>query len=345
MNKSAVLFAPKDMRIILNELPNLDPDDVLIQVMACGVCGSDIHMYDGDQGSTVPKLPLTQGHEFSGLVIQTGTAVTNCKDGDRVCVDPADNCGGCYYCSLGMMSHCENMEAIGTTVAGGFAQYCVVKSRLIHHLADDVSYVEGAMAEALACCINGIERSNIHTGDQVLIYGGGMIGLLQLQLAKQKGAGQVALVEPMLERRNMALKLGADVVIDPHHQDIKQMLREHGMTHIRTIIECCGLKDTLEQAIDIVDRQGTIVLFAVTSLDACIQLNTYQVFQKEITITGSFCSPYTMGRAVALINSHAIDVTSMLGRQISLEQLSDVLADTENRTKGKVVVLPNGNDV
>lgn len=342
MMKSAVFHGKHDIRVEEREIPEPGPEEVLIRVMACGVCGSDLHIYEGDQGSTQTIPPLIQGHEFSGIVVKTGSAVTNCKPGDRVCVDPADNCGECYYCASGMMSHCDHMRAIGTNVDGGFSQYCKVKSRLIYHLADQVSFVEGAMAEPLACCINGADRSDIQVGDQVLIYGGGMIGLLMLQLAKLKGASLVALVEPVEEKREMARKLGADLVINPMEQKVGETLQENGMHHIRVVIECCGIKSTSQEAIELADKQGTVLLFAVTAVDAAIDFKTYTVFQKELTVKGSFCSPYTMGRAVELINAKRIDVTSMLGGKEPLEGLEEILRNPAKRAKGKFVILPNG---
>lgn len=340
--KSAVFLGKQNIQVMEREIPNPGPDEVLIKVMACGVCGSDVHIYDGDQGSTSTTPPLVQGHEFSGVVVEVGNNVTSCKKGDRVCVDPADNCNECYYCASGMMHHCEHMGAIGTNIDGGFSQYCKVPGRLIHHLADDVTFIEGAMAEPLACCINGADRSNIKVGDNVVVYGGGMIGLLLLQLAKRKGAANVVLVEPVEEKRKMAEKLGAVFTINPVQENVKAALMSHGLNHIQVVIETCGRKNTSEEAIDIADRGGTVILFAVTKVDSKIDLMTYELFQKELTIKGSYCSPYAMGRAVELINSHSIDVTTMLAGTKSLEGLTEILRDPAVRAKGKWVILPNG---
>ena len=213
---------------------------------------------------------------------------------------------------------------------------------MIHHLADDVTFIEGAMAEPLACCINGADRSNIKVGDNVVVYGGGMIGLLLLQLAKRKGAANVVLVEPVEEKRKMAEKLGAVFTINPVQENVKAALLSHGLNHIQVVIETCGRKNTSEEAIDIADRGGTVILFAVTKVDSKIDLMTYELFQKELTIKGSYCSPYAMGRAVELINSHSIDVTTMLAGTKSLEGLTEILRDPAVRAKGKWVILPNG---
>lgn len=340
--KSAVFHGKYDMRVEEREIPQIGPEEVLIKVMACGVCGSDVHIFEGDQGSTSTEPPLIQGHEFSGIITEVGSAVKNCKVGDRVCVDPADNCNECYYCASGMMGHCEHMGAIGTNIDGGFSQYCKVKAKLVHHLADDVTFIQGAMAEPLACCINGADRSDIKVSDNVVVYGGGMIGLLLLQLARLKGASNVILVEPVEEKRKVAMQLGAAFTINPMTENVKEALLKHGIRHVQVVIETCGLKHTSEEAIDIVDRKGTVILFAVTAVDSSIQLKTYEVFQKELTIKGSYCSPYDMGRAVELINAHRIDVTTMLGGKEPLEGLAEILKDPKKRAKGKYVILPNG---
>ncbi len=342
--KSAVFHGKCDIRVEEREIPSVGPEEVLIKVMACGVCGSDVHIFEGDQGSTTTVPPLIQGHEFAGIITEVGENVKDWKVGDHVCADPADNCNECYYCLNGLMSHCDHMRAIGTNVDGGFSQYCKVKARLLHRLKDDVTFVEGAMAEPLACCINGADRSDIKVGDNVVVYGGGAIGLLLMQLAKLQGASQVILVEPVEEKRRMAEKIGASFTIDPVHQDVIKTLRENGVDHVHCVIETCGRKDTSEQAMDVVDKHGTVVLFAVTAVDASIQLPTYKLFQKELTVKGSYCSPYDMGRAVELINAHRIDVTTMLAGLEPLEKLSEILSSPQLRAKGKYIILPNGKE-
>lgn len=340
--KSAVFLGPRNIQVQERQIPKPGPGEVLVKVMACGVCGSDVHIFEGDQGSTATIPPQVQGHEFSGIVAETGSGVTNCKEGDRVCVDPADNCNECYYCANGMMSHCDHMKAIGTNVDGGFSEYCIVPARLILHLADDVTFIEGAMAEPLACCINGADRSDIKVGDNVVVYGGGMIGLLLMQLAKLKGAANVVLVEPVESKRQVAEKLGAAFTVNPMETKVKDALLAHGIGHVQVVIETCGLKSTSEEAVDIADRGGTVVLFAVTKVDSGINLMTYKLFQKELTIKGSYCSPYDMGRAVELINAHRIDVTTMLAGTRPLEGVAGILADPAVRAQGKWVILPNG---
>lgn len=341
--RSAVFLGPGDMRLMETERPCPAAHQVLIQVMACGVCGSDVHIFQGDQGSTETVPPQIQGHEFSGVVAAIGAGVLNFKVGDRVCADPADNCQACYYCTSGRISHCERMGAIGTNRPGGFAQYCAVPERLVHRIDDSVTFVEAAMAEPLACCINGIDRSNIQAGDPVLIYGAGTIGLLLLQLARLRGASRVAVVEPVEAKRAMAGRLGADLVLDPHAGPLRAELNQNGFLHIRVIIETCGLQAAAEEAVELIDRAGTILLFAVPAVQAVMQLKTYALFQKELTVRSAFCSPNTMGRAVALLRAHRIDVVSMLAGKAPLDRLPVILSQPREREKGKWIVMPNGD--
>ncbi|MDD2971583.1 MAG: zinc-dependent alcohol dehydrogenase family protein [Lachnospiraceae bacterium] len=340
--KCVVFHGKQDERVEYRDIPEPQEGEVLIKVMACGICGSDVHIYEGDQGSAAAVPPLIQGHEFAGIVDRLGKDVTSCRVGDRVVADPANNCEECFYCEAGLMSHCDHMEAIGTTRDGGFAQYCTVPARLIHHIEDSVSFQEAAMAEPLACCINGADRSDIELGDDVVIYGGGPIGLLHLQLALMKGAARVAVVEPVEEKRAMATKLGAYCTINPVKDKVQKVLQDNGIYHVKTVIETCGRKETSEEAIEIVDKHGTVIYFAVTGVNATMDLKTYMVFQKELSIKGSYCSPYGMERATHMINAHRIDVTTMVSDAIPLEELESVLKDPKKRATGKYIVLPNG---
>ena len=230
--KSAVFYGKHDLRLEERALPSVGKHDVLIKVMACGVCGTDVHIYEGDKGAAETNPPTILGHEFAGVVEQVGEAVTQVKVGDRVCVDPNQLCGKCYYCRSGIGHFCENMVGIGTTVEGGFAQYCAVNESQVYHLADTTPFEEGAMTEPVACCLHGIDLCEISAASTVMVIGGGMIGLLMVQLAKLSGAHQVILLEPVEGKREVGKKLGADLCIDPIHEDVKAVLAEHQIHRI-----------------------------------------------------------------------------------------------------------------
>ena len=338
--KSAVLHAAKNIQT--EELPIPKPGDgeILIKVMACGICGTDVHIFEGDKGAADNPLPIVLGHEFAGIVEETGRNAGDFKQGDPVCIDPNVLCGHCYYCLNGIGHFCENMVGIGTTVYGGFSQYCVVPRRAVYRLGDKVSFAEGAMAEPLACCLHGIDMCGISPGDNVVVIGGGMIGLLMLQLAKISGAAHVTLIEPVASKRETGRSLGADLCIDPVLEDVKSALCSAGIRRAGIVIECVGKPATIQQAIDIAGNKSVVMMFGLTKPEEKIEVLPYEVFRKELEIKASFINPYSIGRAIALINQKRVDVSSMVADLIPLERLGEILASTELRSNGKYIVDP-----
>lgn len=338
--KSAVFYGKHDMRVEESPMPQVEAEDVLIQVKACGICGTDVHIYEGDKGAAEVTPPTILGHEFSGVVAKVGAAVTNVKVGDRVCIDPNCYCGKCDFCRNGIAHYCTDMIGYGTTVNGGFAEYCSVNQRQVYKLGDHTTFEQGAMTEPVACCLHGMDMCNIHPGSSVVIIGGGMIGLLMLQLARLAGAARTALLEPVASKREVAKKLGADVCIDPIHEDVKAALAAAGMTWVNTVIECVGRTSTIEQAIDIVGNKGTVMMFGLTKPDDTISLKPFEVFKKEIELKASYINPYTQKRALELIDSGRLDVSSMVYAVESLDNLADILAKPELRANGKYIISP-----
>lgn len=338
--KSAVFYGKHDIRVEEVEMPILHDQDVLIKVEACGICGTDVHIYEGDKGAATTTPPTILGHEFAGVVEKIGKDVKHIKVGDRVCVDPNQLCGTCYYCRNGIGHFCEDMVGIGTTTNGGFSQYCAVNESQVYHLSDTTTFEQGAMCEPVACCLHGIDMCNITPASVVCVIGGGMIGLLMVQLAKLSGAHQVILLEPVEAKRNMGLQLGADITIDPVHEDVKAVLAKHGIHRIHAVIECAGLPTTIKQAIDIAGNKSVVMMFGLTKPDEEVAIKPFEIFQKEIEIKASFINPYTQQRALDLINSKKIDVTSMVYDVCSLEKLEDILSTPELRTKGKYIINP-----
>lgn len=338
--KSAVFYGKHDLRVEEHGIPKVGPKDVLIQVKACGVCGTDVHIYEGDEGAAEVTPPTILGHEFSGVIAEVGVEVTNYKVGDRVCVDPNCYCGACEACRNGAAHYCEHMIGYGTTVNGGFAEYCAVNERQIYLLPESVSYEQGAMTEPVACCLHGIDMCEIQPGHQVVVVGGGMIGLLMMQLAKLAGAAKVALLEPVESKREVAKKLGADICIDPIHEDAKVALKAAGMKWINTVIECVGRPSTIEQAIEIAGNKAVVMMFGLTKPDETISVNPFRIFQKELVLKSSFINPYTQKRALDLIDSGRLDVRSMVYEVCGLKELEDVLSKPELRANGKYIISP-----
>ena len=338
--KSAVFYGKLDLRIEESTIQQVGENEVLIKVKACGVCGTDIHIYEGDKGAAEVTCPTILGHEFSGVVTGVGSNVQTYKVGDRVCVDPNCYCGTCESCRNGVAHYCENMIGYGTTINGGFSEYCVVNERQVYKIGNNTSFEEGAMAEPVACCLHGIDMCDIQPGHQVVVIGGGMIGLLMMQLAKISGAAKVALLEPVESKRKVAKKLGADICIDPINEDVKSVLNNHGMQWINTVIECVGRPSTIEQAIDIAGNKAVVMMFGLTKPDEIISIKPFEIFKKELVLKSSFINPYTQKRALDLIDSGRLDVSSMVYEVCGLEKLKDILSNLELRSKGKYIISP-----
>ncbi len=338
--KSAVFYGKHDLRVEERALPVIGPKDVLIQVKACGVCGTDVHIYEGDKGAAEVTPPTILGHEFSGIVKEVGAEVTAYQAGDRVCVDPNCYCGACEPCRNGVAHYCEHMIGYGTTMDGGFAEFCAVNERQVYKLGENTSFEQGAMTEPVACCLHGIDMCGIRPGSQAVVIGGGMIGLLMLQLAKLEGAARVALLEPVAEKREVAKKLGADVCLDPLHDDVKEGLKKAGLTWVNTVIECVGRPSTIEQAIEIAGNKAVVMMFGLTKPDETISVKPFQIFQKELELKASYINPYTQKRALDLIDSGRLDVESMIYGVYGLEKLQEILGDPAARAKGKYIIAP-----
>ena len=321
-------------------MPKVGPKDVLIQVKACGVCGTDVHIYEGDKGAAEVTPPTILGHEFSGVIAEVGSEVTNYKAGDRVCIDPNCYCGACEPCRNGVVHYCEHMIGYGTTVNGGFAEYCAVNERQVYKLGDNTSFEQGAMTEPVACCLHGMDMCEIRPGHQVVVIGGGMIGLLMLQLSRLAGAAKVALLEPVESKREVGKKLGADICIDPIHEDVKARLKEEGMTWVNTVIECVGRPSTIEQAIDIAGNKAVVMMFGLTKPDETISVKPFEIFRKELVLKASYINPYTQKRALDLIDSGRLDVSSMVYEVADLDELADILSNPKLRAKGKYIISP-----
>lgn len=338
--RGAVFYGKHDLRMEDCPMPMVGEEEVLIEVKACGVCGTDVHIYEGDEGAAQVMPPTILGHEFSGVVAAVGGKVRDFQKGDRVCIDPNYYCGSCEFCRNGVAHYCTRMTGYGTTVNGGFAQYCSVNEKQVYHLGDHTSFEEGAMAEPVACCLHGIDMCNIRPGQHVLVFGGGMIGLLMVQLAKLEGAAKVILAEPVESKRKTGEKLGADITVDPLAKDLEKVLQEKGIQQIDVVIECVGKPATIEQAIKVAGKKSVVMMFGLTKPDETISVRPFEIFQKEVELKSSYINPYTQGRALELIDSGRLDVGSMVCEICGLDKLDAILSDPALRAKGKYIIAP-----
>lgn len=318
------------------------PHEVFVKNMAAGICGTDVHIYHGEKGATEVDPPVVLGHEYAGIVEAVGEGVTAVKVGDCVTIDPNIYCGKCYHCRKGNKQFCDEMTAVGVNMDGGFAHYSMVPEAQCFPMNPEVGFEAMAMAEPLACCVHGIEQVDIKSGDYVAVVGGGAIGLLMVQLAKLRGAGTIILSEPVAQRREIGLQVGADYAIDPLASDpLEQVQKLTGRKGVDVVIECVGKVFATKQAFDLADRGGRILLFSVPSPDAKFDMPLIDVFKKELKIYGSFVNPDSHQQAVDLINAGKIQTAPLITHRYPIEQLEEAIHMQMSAESIKVQIIPH----
>lgn len=335
--KAAVYHGVHDLRVEEVPVRELADNEVLIQVKYCGVCGTDMHIYNGDGGSFEVNPPLIPGHEFSGVVAKIGDKVTAVKVGDRVSGDPNDMCGECYFCKNAMQHFCTNNIGVGTTVNGGFAEYVIMREKQVYKFSEDLSFIEAAMAEPISCCLHGIDLCNIRAGSTVLVMGGGPIGMIMLQLAKNAGAARLIMSEPVAEKREQAMALGATKTVNPIEEDVEAVLNDY-CENVDVVIECVGNIHTQEDAIRFAGKGATVMYFGLASPNEALPLKPDDVFKKELTITSSFINPYTFERALRVLESKTIELESLIANVIPLDNITEVFTNKEIVRAGKAMI-------
>ena len=330
--KATVLFGPKDLRVTdFNEPPLLD-NGVKVAVAYCGLCGTDFHKFAGKSGSRPVTYPVPLGHEASGVVVETGKAVSNFKVGDRVTVDPNWSCGKCHWCHKGKRHLCRNSRG----VVKGMAEFICPPEENVYHIPDSLSLRDAALAEPLSCCLHGIDLLNIKMGDVVVLIGMGAIGLMMLQLCVKASAGKIIVIEPIEAKRETALQMGATLFINPQTEDVTKVIHENGIECVDKVLECVGIVSTAQLALDVADPGATVVLFGVSDPGAILPVDLYKAFTKELTIKTSYVNPGTMPAAIDLLEKQAIKMDGFI-QEIALEQLPEELKTKELSRKGKVV--------
>ena len=331
----------KTFQVREEPVPSVGPGEVLVKVAACGVCGTDVHIYHGDKGSAEVTPPVVLGHEFAGVVEAVGENVKTVRPGDHVTVDPNIYCGKCRSCRMGKKQLCQNLFAIGVNRNGGFSEYCAVPEEQCYLLRKDIPLRNGAMAEPLACCIHGMDRVDIRAGETVLIVGGGAIGLMMLQLARLRGAALTVVSEPVAMRRRIAEQLGADFTVDPVSENLKEALQEKiGDAGPDVIIECVGNTVAVRQALEAAERGSRILLFSVPKPETTHPLSLMDVYKKELTVMGSMINPDTHARAAELINRGRIRLDEIITHSYPIEQLEDAVKMQMSDESLKVIVEP-----
>ena len=331
----AYLFAePGKGQVVDKPVPEPKSGSVLVKVASCGVCGTDFHILAGTEPAA---RQVVLGHEFAGTVVALGEGVQDLSVGDHVAIDPNITCGHCAACRVGEVNLCANLQALGVDIDGGFAEYCLVPTNQLYHIPASLSWDAASLVEPLACAIHGIDRADIRPGESVLLIGGGPIGLLMVQLARSKGAARVWVSERSAFRRQKALALGADEVLDPSAGEPAEQLQGREPDRV---IECVGLPQTQEQAVRAARRGGTVLLFGCGPVGQTFPVGSYEIYSRELTIRGAALNPFTHGRAVEMIAAGRIDAAGLVTRTLSLEDLPSLLLKGPAEQDLKVVVHP-----
>ena len=322
------------------EKPLPGADDLLVRVEACGICGTDRHLFLGEFPS---RPPVTVGHEFAGIVEALGADVTGFKIGDRITGDPNISCGRCPQCMAGRVNLCRNLQAIGIHRDGGMADYVLVPQKQAFALPLSLNPLHGAFCEPLACCLHGIDMAEIKAGSSVAVLGGGVIGLLVVQLARLAGATTVVLSTRQEAKRRLAEDIGATATIDPFSTDIIEAITgPSGLVPggVDVVIECAGVPDTMRQNIRLAKAGGTVVILGVMPQGAKIEVEPFDILFRELRVLGSFINPFVHRRAADLVASGVINVEKLISRMVTLEDAVDVIRNPAGPGEVKVLVVP-----
>ncbi len=324
--------------------PDVGPDDVLVRVRACGICGSDIHGFDGSSGRRIP--PLVMGHEAAGTVAAVGANVDGFGEGDRVTFDSMISCGRCAYCDRGQYNLCDNRQVLGVSCGdyrrhGAFAEFVVVPQRIVYPLPEALSFEHAAMVEPVSVALHAANLARVSLGESAVVVGSGMIGLLVIQCLRLAGCGQIIAVDLSDDRLALAEQLGADVGINAAGTDvdaaIEAKLRGDGAD---VAVEAVGNTVAVRTAITAVRKGGRVVL--VGNLSPQIEFDLQSVVTREISVLGSCASSGEYDVCIDLLASGKIDADPLITARSSLDEAAGWFDRLYGQESGlmKVIVQP-----
>ena len=341
--KAGVLNKVDDLSVRVVDRPALLPGDMLVKVKAATICGTDIRILRGKKTAGI-RYPSILGHEFAGEVADTG-GHAQFHLGQPVTACPAFACGHCDSCLRGSENLCRNLKAMGYEIDGAFAEYVRipahgVASGNVFAIPEGTSFASAALAEPLACVINGQQQVGMKPGDVVVILGAGPIGLLHIKLARLSGASRIIVSQTSALRRNAALAAGADHVINPSEEDVVERVRQlNGGRGADVAICAIGKPDLANDAIRMVRARGRVNLFAGFSKDVTADLDVNVIHYNELVVTGAFgLTRLQFRQALDYISSRQIEVGSLLTHRFKLENISQALQMAEQSSTLKVAI-------
>lgn len=316
--EALVLTGKKELNVKDIDRPEVLPNEVLVHTAFAGICGTDHALYAGLPGSADAVPPIVLGHENSGVVAEVGDAVTNVKVGDRVTVDPNIYCGQCKYCRTGRPELCENLSAVGVTRDGGFEEYFTAPASVVYPIPDNVSLKSASVVEPISCAVHGIKLLKLSPYQKALVIGDGFMGELFVQILQAYGIHQVDLAGIVDEKLAMnKSKFGVKNTFNTNNGD--QIPAEE----YDVVIEAVGMPQTQEEAIASAARGAQVLMFGVGGPDATFEMNTYEIFQKQLTIQGSFINPNSFEDSLALLSSGKLNVEALMSHELDYKTVDD----------------------
>lgn len=319
-------------------IPKIEEDEVLIEIMCCGVCGSDLAIIKGKHPSSPPVI---LGHELSGKVVEVGKKVSDISAGDHVTIDPIQRCGTCYYCKIGKKALCENIKSIGVDVNGAYTKYIAVKNNMVYKVPKNLPWELVALAEPLACVLNGFKKLGFITGNSVVIFGAGPIGLLWLLLMKKSLATPTIVVEVKESREKFAIKMGADYVLNPNKVNLKNEIMSitNGMG-AEIVIDAAGTVETITNSLKILSKNGKLLVFASFPEHLSIQLRPFDIWRYEKQIIGTYITNYAFVPAIKLLQKGIVPINEYVTHKFPLSKLNEALKITASGEGVKTMIIP-----
>jgi L-iditol 2-dehydrogenase len=344
--KAAVLEALEN--IVIKEVPDVvpGPGEIKLRVHVCAVCGSDVRIFH--HGNPRVRPPAIIGHEVAGEVVAVGDGVDQWNVGDRVALGADVPCGKCYWCQNGLGNNCNENHAIGYQFPGGFAEEMVLDPMVVDFgpvtsIPENVSYEQAALAEPLACAINGLEMCRLSVGDSLCIIGAGPLGCMMIELGRHMGAAEIVVVQRSRKRLELARAFGADHYLCSEETDVLDAVRDiTGGRGPDVVVTTCGSVEAHEQAIDMVAKQGRVNLFGGLGKDARnLNVPSNTIHYKECFVLGSHGSvPRHHRIAMALIEKGVVDVARCITHRFPLDDIRAAIDAAEKHEGLKVVVKP-----